>query len=88
MTDARDYMADRYAKLAKVALEYEAVSGRHDAAIDDALSAAVEYYCTHVGSARNPRSLFFRFLRRERSRCLRRGTFEGRTGCQVRLCFR
>lgn len=88
MTDASDYMAERYAELERVATEYEAASGRHDAAIDDALGASVEYYCTHVGSVRNPRSVFFRFLRRERSRCLRRGSFEGRTGCQVRFCFR
>jgi hypothetical protein len=88
MVDANDYLRDRYADLMAVAREYEAESGRHDAAINDALSSAFDYFWAHVGSGSSPRAVFFHCLRRERSRCLRVRRNERMKGCQALLWFR
>jgi hypothetical protein len=87
MVDANAYLSDRYRDLLAVAREYEAKSGRHDAAIDDALSSAFDYFWSHVGSTSRPRAVFFNCLKRERARALRFNRYERKNGCRALLWF-
>ncbi len=88
MVDANAYLVGRYEELLAVVREYEAASGRHDAAIDDALGSALDYFLSHVGSGSSPRAVFCRCLCRERARRLRTNTYEGKKGCRALLWFR